>query len=421
MEPLTIARLKALTPPSVDTEFFDDRIELIDYDTKTDLVALTCEFYTARRAYHISSRFRERNIPTVLGGYHATLCPDEVGRHADSVVLGNAEAVWEQVLEDFQAGSPRKRYEGKPVYRDISVDRSIYRKKKYSALKTLEVGRGCFHKCEFCAISAFYQGKYHRKPIERVVKDIEISEGKFFFFGDDNIVADQEYALELCKAIAPLRIRWSGQGCLSMAGNPELLWWMKKSGCEVILIGYESLNRENLKQMNKSWVGAVGDPDELTRRIHRAGISIYATFVFGFDYDTEELIDRTLEFAMKHRFFFAAFNHLLPIPGTPLHERLKAERRLIDDEWWLSPDYRYGDVAIRTAGISPERLRQKCIEARAGFYRLPAIFKRSMALLARRPHPLMFLYFWQINLNLQKEVSGKAGLPLGEGLDELPK
>ena len=421
MEPLTIARLKALTPPSVDTEFFDDRIELVDYETQTDLVALTCEFYTARRAYGIAAKFRERNIPVVMGGFHATLCPDEVGLHADSVVVGNAETTWEQVLADAEAGLLKEKYHGEPSYRNVSVDRSIYGDKRYSRLRTLEVGRGCIHRCEFCAITSFYQGTYYRKPIDQVVADIKAAGGKFFFFGDDNIVADEAYALELCKAIAPLKIRWSGQGCLSMARNPELLRWMKKSGCELILIGYESLNQDNLKQMKKAWVGKAGDVDELTRRIHNAGLSIYATFVFGFDHDSEELIDQTLQFAMKHRFFFAAFNHLLPIPGTPLHERLRSEGRLIDNEWWLSPDYRYGDVAIRTAGISPQRLRDKCIEARAAFYRLPAIFRRSIALLGRKPHPLMYLYFWQINLNLQKEVSGKAGLPLGDGLDELPK
>ena len=421
MEPLTIARLKALTPPAVETEFFDDRIELVDYNTMTDLVALSVEFYTARRAYHIAERFRERNIPVVIGGYHATLCPDEVGQHADAVVQGNAETVWERLLEDFKNGSLLKRYRGEPVFRDIPVDRSVYGAKKYSALKTLEVGRGCLHRCEFCAISSFYGGRYHRKPIDRVVKDIESSGGKFFFFGDDNIVADQEYALELCKAIAPLRIRWSGQGGLSMAGNPELLTWMKKSGCEIMLVGFESLNPDNLEEMNKGWVTRLGDVDELTRRIHRAGLSIYATFVFGFDHDTEELVDQTLAFALKHKFFFAAFNHLLPIPGTPLHERLKEAGRLIDPEWWLSPHYRYGDVVIRTPKIAPERLSEKCIEARAGFYRPSAILARSTALLARAPHPLMYLYFWQINLNLQKEVTGKAGLPLGEGLDELPK
>jgi radical SAM superfamily enzyme YgiQ (UPF0313 family) len=421
MEPLTIARLKALTPSTVETEFFDDRIELIDYATETDLVAISAEFYTARRAYYIAGRFRERNVPTVIGGYHATLCPDEVGQHADAVVTGNAETAWEQVLADLGSGAMNKVYHGEPVYQDASVDRSIYGRKKYSALKTLEVGRGCIYRCEFCAISSFYGGKYHRKPIERVVKDIEHSGGKFFFFGDDNIVADQGYALELCKAIAPLGIRWSGQGSLSMAENPELLHWMKISGCEIILIGYESLNQDNLKQMNKGWIARLGDIDELTRRIHRAGLSIYATFVFGFDHDTEELVDRTLKFALKHRFFFAAFNHLLPIPGTPLHERLVSEGRLIDPEWWLSSSYRYGDVVIRTPMITPERLREKCIEARAGFYRLPAILRRSTALLTRRPHPFMYLYFWQINLNLQKEVTGKAGLPLGEGLDELPK
>ncbi len=131
---------------------------------------------------------------------------------------------------------------------------------------------------------------------------------------DDNIVADHDYALALFKAITPLKIKWSGQGALTMAKNDELLYWMKKSGCMVVLIGYESLDEANLKQMKKDWTMKMGERDDLTRKIHGHGIGIYATFVFGFDNDREETFERSLEFALKHRFFFVAFNHLPALP-----------------------------------------------------------------------------------------------------------
>ena len=421
MEPLMIATLKELTPDHVKTEFYDDRIELIDYETETDLVAISVEVYTARRAYQIAAKFQKRGIPVIMGGYHTTLCPDEVAEHADSILIGNAETVWKEIINDFEKGEYQKRYEGERTFLNITPDRSIYRDKKYSPLGVIETGRGCNHACEFCAITSSYNAHYHRRPIEDIVREIKETGKKLFFFVDDNIVADHDYAIKLFKAIAPLNIKWTGQGTLTMAKDEELLKWMKKSGCQVILIGYESLEESNLEQMNKGWSSKLGYRNELTQRIHDYGINIYATFVFGFDNDTVETFDRTLEFALEHDFFFAAFNHLLPMPGTELYRRLKEEGRLIDEKWWLNPEYRYGEIPFCPEKIDPELLADKCTEARREFFKLSSIFKRSISLLKRDLNPALYYIFWNLNLKLQKEVAGKRGLPLGEGLDELPK
>ena len=249
-----------------------------------------------------------------------------------------------------------------------------------------------------------------------------MSSGKnYFFFADDNFVADQKHAVEVLKAIAPLKIKWTGQGSLTMARNQELLRWLKESGCVVMLIGYESLEEANLDQMNKGWNTRLGNVDELTETLHAAGLNIYATFVFGFDHDSEALFHRTVEFAMKHRFFFAAFNHLLPMPGTKLYARLLEEGKIIQDKWWLDPGYTYGKVTFRPKGLSSEELSQLCRQARKRFYAFPSILKRSFAVLQRSFDPLLYYYFWFLNLKLQEEVDGKLGLPMGEGLDELPK
>ena len=132
--PLTISLLKALTPAEHETLFFDDRRELIDYDVAADLVAITCEFYTALRAYRIAARFRERGIPVVMGGYHPTLCPDEVAKHADSVIRGNAETVWEKVLADYAAGTPARHYTGAPEFKRVLPDTSIFAGRKYATI-----------------------------------------------------------------------------------------------------------------------------------------------------------------------------------------------------------------------------------------------------------------------------------------------
>lgn len=420
MEPLPIAALSALTPPDVEAEFFDDRLELIDYDTPTDLVAITVETYTARRAYHIAEKFRARGIPVVMGGYHPSALPEEAAEHADAVVIGNAERVWYPLLRDTQQGKLQPYYPGKAGYTGLP-DRKIFQGKQYLPLGLVETGRGCVYDCEFCAITCYYDAKYHRRPIADVVEDIKRAGKRYFFLVDDNIIANSRYALELCQAIKPLGIHWASQGTLTVAHDPELLRWLKKSGCEMLLIGFESLEEQNLQQMRKAWAAKLGNLDELVQRIHGAGINIYATFVFGFDYDTPASFDKALAFSMKYKFFFAAFNHLLPFPGTALYERLKREERLLSPHWWLEPDYTYGTIPFRPKNMSPVELSERCAAARREFFKFSSIFTRGTALLRRKTPLLLFLSYWVQNLNLQREVDSKLGLPLGKGLDELPK
>ncbi len=421
MEPLVISTLKSITPEEIETEFYDDRLELINFDTKTDLVMISVEMYTSRRAYIIAEKFRSKNIKVMMGGYHATLMPEEVLEYADSILLGNAESVWNDVINDLKSNSLKKRYDGEFSFGRYIPDRSIFKGKKYSPIGLVETGRGCIFKCEFCSITACYSGKYHKRNIKDITEDIKLSGKKYFFFVDDNIVADQRYAIELLKAIEPLKIRWSAQGSLTMAKNDELLSLMQKSGCDVILIGYESVNRKNLVQMKKDWSLSLGERDELTERIHSYGINIYATFVFGFDYDDDDTFNETLQFAFRHNFFFAAFNHLLPFPGTELHERLIKENRLIKDKWWLDEDYSYGDIPFIPKNMTAEELSKKCAAARREFFTYSSIIKRGLKLFSRKVDLMLWLIFLTQNVNLKKEVDGKLRLPLGSGLDENPK
>ncbi|MBQ8927960.1 MAG: B12-binding domain-containing radical SAM protein [Oscillospiraceae bacterium] len=420
MEPLTIAQLKALTPEDIETELFDDRLELIGYDTDTDLVCITVETYTAKRSYRIAARFRERGIPVVMGGYHATLCPEEAIEYCDSVIIGNAEAVWHTMLHDVQHGQLRRFYQGGTAEYDIRPDKSLFTDKKYLPVSLVETGRGCIHRCEFCSISKFYCSRYYCREHRLILEDITDSPNKYFFLVDDNLVADRKNAMRLFEEITPLHIKWAGQGTLSMAKDEALLKAMKKSGCEVILIGFESLNKENLQQMNKSFNYALGERDELVQRVHDAGLGIYATFVFGYDNDDEGTVADALAFAKKHNFYTAAFNHLLPFPNTPLYDRLKAENRLIYDKWWLEDGYNYGELSFHPRRISASKLSQLCRDARKEFSSAKTVLSRGFASLGRTS-PLMWGLFWAMNLRLGEEVDQKMHVPIGENLDELPK
>ncbi len=420
MEPLTIAVLKALTPAAVETSFFDDRIELIDYDDPTDLVVITVETYNARRSYDIASKYRSKGIKVVLGGYHVTLLPDEAAEHADAIIVGNAENVWQTMLDDFCKGNLQQKYTGEQAFNHVRPDKSIFEGKKYLPVALVETGRGCCHRCEFCAISCFYNARYYPRNHEDIIADIKSSPHKLFFLVDDNLFANREHAMELFRKLEPLKIRWGGQGTLSMAKDEELLQAMKKSGCELILIGFETLQEENLKQMKKTVNISCREKDALVERIHKAGIGIYATFVFGYDNDDEDTFAATMAFAQKHKFYTVAFNHLLPFPGTALYSRLNEEQRLIYRKWWLEPDYHYGALAFYPKSMTAEALSLRCLETRKEYAGFKTVLRRGLAAM-RRTSPMWWFLFWAMNLRLGSEVSQRMNVPIGCNLDELPK
>jgi len=394
---------------------------LINFDTQTDAVMITTETYTAKRAYQIASRFRSKNVPVLLGGYHPTLLPEEAANYADAVIIGNAEPLWASILQDVKEKRIQKVYYGEPSPAIRLPDRSIYRGKKYLPIRLIETGRGCGHSCEFCAITAYYKSRYVQRSIEDIVSDVRGSHRKLFFFIDDNIAADPGFLMRLCEALRGLGIRWSGQAALTVARNQKLLKALKKSGCDLLLIGFESLEADNVRQMGKTWSLRLGDQAELIKRIHGAGISIYATLLFGFDYDTQDTFKKSVEFCIKNRFFFAAFNHLLPLPGTKLYQRLLRENRLLSQNWWLEPGYRYGDVVFIPKNMTPEELSDRCAAARREFFAWKSIIKRAASLMKVEFAPSILYFFLRSNMNLREEVDGKLGLPVGEGLDTLPK
>lgn len=422
MEPLTLGILAALTPPDVEVVLYDDRMESIAYDEPTDLVAITVEAYTARRAYEIAAEFRCRGVPVVMGGMHAVLIPEEVQQHADSLFLGDAEMLWAGMVEDARKGRLKARYDA-PVGiaqinhcgKNIFPRRDLYRGKGYLPMSLMQFSRGCRFACKFCAVSQYFDRRYYLRQIDDVVKEIAEQDLQFIFFVDDNIASDHRALVELCHALMPLKIGWISQASLDITKNISLMKVMQKSGCWGNVMGFESINPLSLKDARKSPnIKGFNHYQEETKILRDHGMQTWAAFTLGYDYDTVESIEQTVEFALKNRFAFAAYNILMPYPGTALYNQLAQEQRLLyEGRWWLHPAYRFNYAAFAPKLMTAEQLTQACHNARDHFNSIPSIIRRFSDIRMTLQSIRRVCSFWRYTLLFRKEVYKKHGMKFG--------
>ncbi len=417
MEPLPPALIAGLTPRDVEVRFYDDRMEAIPFDEPTDLVAMSVETYTAKRAYQIATEYRRRGVPVVMGGFHASLCPEEVSRYAETVVVGEAEALWPQVIDDYRHGTPRETYrqQGRAPLAGVRPDRRIFRGKRYLPIGLVEAGRGCHFRCEFCAVQTVFGATQTRRPIDEILAEVAAlrREKRLLFFVDDNITSNLAEAKDFFRALAALDVRWVSQASINAAHDEEFLELIARSGCMGVLIGFESLDDANLRAMHKRFNTAHGGFEPALDNLRRHAIRLYGTFIFGYDGDTPESFGRTVEFARRHAFYITAFNHLTPFPGTPLYRRLAEEGRLLHEAWWLDDAYSYNQVPFAPRCMSAREVERGCVAARRAFYSWPSILGRARDPV-NRADPFMFRNFFLINQLHRADVSGRNHFPLGQ-------
>ncbi|BBO32241.1 B12-binding domain-containing radical SAM protein [Lacipirellula parvula] len=415
MQPLSMAVLASLMPPDVETCFYDDRMEAIPYDDSTDLVVISVETFTALRSYAIAAEFRQRGVTVVMGGYHATLIPEEVQEHADAIVIGDAEPVWSQLLADARSGRLKPVYDGRGRRElgNVRPDRRIFAGRPYQNITLVEYARGCNFKCDFCSITAVHGAAQNHRPARDVAEEMEQTGSQRFFIVDDNIVSQPGKARELCRELQPLNISWVGQASIHVANDDDLLAAMVASGCRGVLIGMESINAANLKAMGKDWNTAHATYEASLRQFRKHGLAVYGTFVFGYDEDDWAVIKQSVDFAREHQLFLAAFNHLVPFPGTPLYRRLLAEGRLLQEKWWLEPSGRVGDVVFNPKKMTPAELEAGCLWARREFYGWSSIFGRLFDREANASSATMLGVYLGLNLGSHFDIDLRQGLQLG--------
>jgi len=283
----------------------------------------------------------------------------------------------------------------------------IFQGKKYHPLFPVEFTRGCRYECEFCSVSAFNAHGYVTRPYQAVLEDLRQTSPKRIMFVDDNIFADRQEARKLMEALIPLNIQWGCQISIDIARHPEMLNLMARSGCILFMMGFESLRNENLRQMRKGSHVSARHYDEAIEKIKDHGIMIYGSFVFGYDSDTVDVFEQTLDFAMRHKFVIANFNTLNPMPGTRLYDRLDREDRLLDRAWWLHEKYKYGEVMFEPSRMTPRQLKEGCIRVRFAFSKPSGILRRALDRKANASSIQNLSLFLLANLVTRKEYKRK--------------
>lgn len=419
MEPLQLGILAALTPADIEVVMYDDRLEAIPYDESTDLVAITVETFTARRSYEISEEYRRRGVRVIMGGMHVKLLPEEVKEHCDSIMIGDAEDKWGAMIEDLRKGKLAGVYQCNPVHvpqKGVITRRDIFEGKKYMPITLLQFSRGCRYHCRYCASSVYFEQKHFCRDIDEVVEEIKAQKRKLLFFVDDNIVGDKEKAKELFKALIPLKVKWVSQGSIDMLEDDELMRLMVKSGCLGHVIGFESIKPESIKVMGKGVNSKFVENqyEEAIRKLRHYGLQTWAAFTVGHDTDTIESIKTTYQFALKNKFCFAAYNILMPYPGTELYEQLEREGRLIyDGKWWLHPEYRFNYCAFVPKNMTPAELTETAFWCRSNFNSIKSVIYRLFEPRTNLRSPIRFFTYILYNPVFRREVFEKQGMTFG--------
>jgi radical SAM superfamily enzyme YgiQ (UPF0313 family) len=410
--PLTLVTLAALVPKELEAQIdlLDEGAQKPNYENKTnyDVVGITCVASSANRAYELSEYWRSRGAFVVLGGAHPTLMPDESQQHADSVIVGLAEETWPQLLRDFKVGVAQKRYHAQYVgeLSSPAPRRDLFPRLGYLPAPTVIANRGCNNHCAYCVVN---QSDYSRcvvRPIPEVIDEIQSLRTRRIIFLDPNLVSNREYAKNLLQALIPLRLKWMASAPSDVVYDSELFDLMVRSGCEGVLIGFESFSQASLNWSGKKF-NQVNQYKEIVRKFHTYGIVVSGCFVLGFDDDTPEVLAHTAETVYDINIDFPRYAILTPFPGSRLFTHFKKEGRLLTEDWSF---YDSQHVVFRPKHMSPVQLQQVFTDTLKKSFSYRHIFHRVQI----APHSLLLSLManWGLREALLSAWKEESGVPL---------
>ena len=362
---LTIA---SLLPDDWECEYIDENYKPIDFEADYDIVFISAMTQQAMNAYHISQKFRQRGILTVLGGIHATTMLEETSQYADVVIAGEGEPLVPNFIRDYQNGCTQRIYkEDNPGFFPIEnspLPRYEFLEDYDYPIISLQTTRGCPQKCTFCAASRVFGTKYRRKDNDQIIEELKIIKdkfpGKLVLFADDNLLVLRKQSKDLLRRIAELDLRWIAQTDISIAKDDELLSLMVKAGCQWIVIGFESVSYNSLYNLDPdNWkLKQLPKYKEHIAKIQDVGISIYGTFMVGLDHDHAGIFDNVVDFIKESNLYGVNVTVPTPLPGTELREQLQAENRILDKDWSY---YTFWDITIKPLHFTVEELENGLI------------------------------------------------------------
>jgi radical SAM superfamily enzyme YgiQ (UPF0313 family) len=346
---LGISTVMACTPPGIETTLTDEYLEPIDFDVNADAIAISAKTSCATYAYDVAKKFKARGKRVIMGGIHASLRPEEALSHVDTIVTGEAEKLWPEVLRDLERGKLKERYDaaGFPPMAEIPVPKWNASRADHYLFHQIQTTRGCPFRCKFCSVPDISGQDFRFKPVERVVAELlalpkakgPIARGKPLYVVDDNFISRVKYTKDLLRAMAPLAREgkipgWSAETTLNVAADEEMLDLFQAAGCATLIIGFESVTEASLAAMDKP-VNFCLTYQEAVERIHARGMTVIGNFIVGFDTDTRGVFKQTLDFIQKTGIIYPFFSILTPMPGTNLFDEYKAAGRLFHEKWEL--------------------------------------------------------------------------------------
>ena len=423
--PLGLGYIAAATPPEWEIEFIDENVEEF-VPRKADLVALSVMTIQANRSYEICKIYKKLGIPVVVGGIHVSMRPSEALNYAESVVIGEAESLWPRVIEDFMGGRLNSIYRNDafPSLNNMVIPRRDIYSKKYK-YDTIQTSRGCPFNCDFCSVSVFNGRQFRLRPVEEVVEELKAVKKKLVFFVDDNIIGfgrqNEDRAMELFEAIIRSGIKkyWISQASVNVANNDQLLKLMKRSGCQGLLMGFESLDENKLCIYGKSQnMKRNTSPEKFYKcvieKLHQHGLSVNGYFCYGYE-DTVNSIQSSLDFILKANLDVVNTPIIVPTPGTSLFDKLdsKLEYKNFPKDW----NKYLGRLVYCPKSISKKDFYKAYIASAQKLISLKEIIKRCWTTLRHSKSPFHAFIFLLINWNYRKLRQDHLGFMLKDDMD----
>jgi radical SAM superfamily enzyme YgiQ (UPF0313 family) len=335
---LALTSVAAVTPADWTVACWDENLLQgpPPIDPFPQVVGISVHLTFARRAYELARWYRRRGAVVVLGGLHILSRPDEAAPHADALAIGDGVQLWPQILGDAAAGALRRTYTAdyrRPYRDDPPPRRDLLPRRSFLTTSSLIATRGCHNRCGFCYLST--QGlhmPYLVRDVEQIVAEFQADRQPYGVFVDNNLGSRPDYLRRLCGALAPLDKIWSAAVSIDVTDDPTLVRDMARAGCTGVFVGFESLHTDNITASGKKSPPA----EDYARRVeifHRYGVQVNGSFVLGFDHDRPDVFEHTVRWIEQQRLECATFHILTPYPGTPLFEQMKAEGRLLHQDW----------------------------------------------------------------------------------------